>query len=383
MSRAARRARPSALAPAVEQEFERYFARTAESPASRTSIVVVTHAIPGVIPFLEAASKVARIEFVVPKPSSIVRSEIARVESRFPVQRVQRGDVGAVVQRLASALPYSESLAILDMGGYFADGGARYLHETLGDRFLGVVEDTENGVVRYESSNVQFPVFSAARSQLKLAEDYVIGEWIVQSADTLVRKYGRTLRGRRSAVLGYGKVGSSIAQHLRLRGSDVVVFDRSAARMLLADAHQFGTSPKGDAIRLSDYVFCATGNGSVGSSDLRWLVNDQFVFTATSADDELDLDLNEPVVSVTTDVYGTQVWSDATARFRLANGGQAINFMYPGGFAEYILPVQAELLASLKLLIFEKNGPGIWELPVLERENIAKMWLESFRHRGS
>ncbi|WP_419620391.1 hypothetical protein, partial [Thiolapillus sp.] len=69
------------------------------------------------------------------------------------------------------------------------------------------------------------PVFSAARSPLKDNEDFLIGQSIVFSTDALLRECGSLLQYSSCSVLGYGKVGSSIAHHLLMRGIKPCVYE--------------------------------------------------------------------------------------------------------------------------------------------------------------
>ncbi|CAM4901943.1 unnamed protein product [Rotaria socialis] len=115
----------------------------------------------------------------------------------------------------------------MDIGGYFAP----YLAE-LGNKdsyprlwkLLGIVEDTENGHQKYHDAKQSLPrnvthprIYSVARSQMKMTEDYNVGKSLVRAADTILRQ---TLDLRLEdhpvvGVIGFGKIGNSIAIHMR------------------------------------------------------------------------------------------------------------------------------------------------------------------------
>lgn len=91
----------------------------------------------------------------------------------------------------------------IDVGGYYA----RILNELIevfSGRIMGVVEDTENGYQRYlELDHLPCPIFSVARSKLKVPEDYLAGPSIAFSVEMLVRGRGDVLAGMEACVIGY------------------------------------------------------------------------------------------------------------------------------------------------------------------------------------
>jgi adenosylhomocysteinase len=75
-------------------------------------------------------------------------------------------------------------------------------------------------------------VFSVARSPLKDPEDYLVGQSITFSAEALIRSRGDILHGRRAAVIGYGKLGRSIAAMLHAKHVGVTVYDSDPLSLL-------------------------------------------------------------------------------------------------------------------------------------------------------
>lgn len=83
------------------------------------------------------------------------------------------------------------------------------------------------------------PVISVARSPLKDPEDYLVGQSVVFSTEAVMRGRGDILHGRPSLVIGFGKLGSSIARLLQAKGVHVTVLDivrRQARAVGPADA---------------------------------------------------------------------------------------------------------------------------------------------------
>lgn len=91
-------------------------------------------------------------------------------------------------------------------------------------REIAGVEDTENGFRRYlELGKPPCPVlrpvsrFSVARSPLKEPEDYLVGQSVVFSTEALIRSGSDILQGGAACVIGFGKLGSSIARTLHVK----------------------------------------------------------------------------------------------------------------------------------------------------------------------
>jgi len=64
-----------------------------------------------------------------------------------------------------------------------------------------------------------------ARSPLKDPEDFLVGQSVVFSTEALMRGRGDILHGRPALVIGFGKLGSSIARLLHAKGVQVTVYD--------------------------------------------------------------------------------------------------------------------------------------------------------------
>lgn len=95
---------------------------------------------------------------------------------------------------------------------------------------VGIVEDTENGYQKYQSkiqtardARRLCPIVSVARSSLKLPEDFLVGQAIVFSAESVLREQKQVLAGKQAMVIGYGKIGSSIATTLPAKGVRVAI----------------------------------------------------------------------------------------------------------------------------------------------------------------
>lgn len=65
---------------------------------------------------------------------------------------------------------------------------------------------------------------------LKDPEDFLVGQSVVFSTEALMRGRGDILHGRTALVIGFGKLGSSIARLLHAKGVQVTVFDIDPVR---------------------------------------------------------------------------------------------------------------------------------------------------------
>lgn len=277
------RARLDAYFSRVERQF---------TPAELPSSLLVTHLLPERPAFVRAVDAVSNLRAVLPKPKTITAAAKREVERLFPVDELSRGlftDPDTAVAYLESRAA-GESVVLLDVGGYFAPS-LDAVCERFSGTVLGVVEDTENGHRRYaERDKLPCPVVSVARSPLKDPEDFLVGQSVVFSAEALLRGRGDILHGRPALVLGFGKLGSSIARLLHAKGVHVTVYDIDPVRRAQALSQGFSVARDRDrALKSAGLVLCATGALSLRGEDFPELKNGAYVATVTSSEDELEL----------------------------------------------------------------------------------------------
>lgn len=68
----------------------------------------------------------------------------------------------------------------------------------------------------------------------KAVEAPLVADAVLQSVEQLLMRDHKGLRGKRVAVMGYGTVGSRVAEALRGRGARVGVFDRDRQKLVAA-----------------------------------------------------------------------------------------------------------------------------------------------------
>jgi adenosylhomocysteinase len=222
-------------------------------------------------------------------------------------------------------------------------------------------------------------VWSVARSPLKQSEDYLVGQSIVFSTEALLRSRGEILQGREACVIGFGKVGNSIACMLRDRNIRVTVYDTDPVRMTQALAQGFRTArSRHDAVSQAGLIVCATGNLALRCEDFSCLPNGAHVVSVTSSDDELELTpLKHLYHSSTLDEH-IACYSNGDHYFYLLNHGNAVNFIHRAVVGPFIFLVQAEILAAVSALSEGRGACGFAELGLAERRCIAATWLRHF-----
>jgi adenosylhomocysteinase len=363
-----------------------YFGRIAERFASTQNLcsVVVTHLLADRPSFVQAVGRLAEVRAVLPKPKSIHRDAVAEVSRASVVDELSRdrfADPDEAVEYMEERAS-GQRLVLLDVGGYFAPT-LHAMCDRFSGRIVGVVEDTENGFRRYQSlGKPPCPVFSVARSPLKQPEDYLVGQSVVFSTEALMRSRGDILHGREACVIGFGKLGSSIARMLHSKSVRVTVYDEDPVRMTQAMSQGFRIArSRSDALAGAGVVMCATGNLALRHDDFSQLRNGAHIATVTSSEDELEIDglanlyRRSPV--------GEHITRYATTGhyFYVLNNGNAVNFLHGASVGPFIFLVQAEILAAVANLATQPAEPGYYEVPDADRRFIAKTWLTYFNRR--
>ena len=337
-------------------------------------IIAVLHVLPDAIPFTEALTKIANIQLIIPKPKSINRDVIGQLDQRL-ITPLHRENIEDIFDKI------KDKTVFLDIGGYFSRIVPK-LKEKLGDKFCGIVEDTENGLQKYEESGIDFPFISVARSPLKENEDVMVGQAISYSAEGLLRQHSILVNGLNIGVIGFGKIGRSVAMNMRQKQAVVSITDINNARLTHAVSSGFEVSDRGGLLQESDVICLATGKTSLAGEDYTKLKNGCWIFSVTSSDAELDLQwLKQNYVAEQISQYATK-YSRGSHYFYLLNEGNAINFIHGTTVGDFILLVHAELLVSAHRLMTGQQPNGQHELNKETRDKICKVWLSAVKGIG-
>jgi adenosylhomocysteinase len=267
---------------------------------------------------------------------------------------------------------------LLDIGGYFAEVVEVAAVNEGHVMPLGIVEDTENGHQRYEIvRGLSLPVLSVARSPLKNNEDFLIGQSVLFSADAILRDMGELIQYMRVGILGFGKIGRSILQHLLQRNVSPMVYDINSVRRLEAYTGGAAIPEPAEILREANVLFCATGSRSLNIFRFRDLRPGCFVFSVTSSDDEMDLSYLESEYKTEKITPHVTKYYNFYNHFFLVNRGNAVNFIHKAVVGDFIHLVKAEMLCCLGLLSAGKLEPGLQEATSAIRATVASEWINN------
>jgi len=366
-------------------------------PAEKEAVaIVVAHMVPNALSFLPALNQYIKVVKVLPKPKSVDREEYKILNQQFSFQNLSRewaASSDQVLEFLDQNGLSGKRIVLVDIGGYFSNSINDISSQYSGE-IVGVLEGTENGVQKYEKSNTLSkamtppPIITVARSPLKLPEDYLVASGVVFSIEAVLRQEAsEIIETRRACVIGYGRVGSSIAHILRARGIATDVFDTDPVKLAEAAARGFVAHTSVEsAIDQKTLIVCATGNHSMSLNEFLKLKNGCCVASVTSSDDEFDLsNVDEHYKSTDLSVNLTKLENmEKKASFLLLANGNAANFVHGAVIGPAMQLIEGEKIAAVKSLIdgefvrLKSASDGLYELSEKERKLVASTWNKHF-----
>jgi len=353
--------------------------RTFSLDLKNHNVVIVSHIVPDILPFIKTLQGLAKEITVIPKPNSISSNILAQIpkEILYSVSRTELRDE-SVLQKL---FPKNETSLIIDIGGYFAN--EQFIEfNNKEKRVLGIIEDTENGHQKYErlGNDVQLPIVSVARSELKQNEDDLVGYSVAFYTEWVIRKLRRLPKFLTSGIIGYGKLGKGVAKYLFSQNIKPLVYDNNPIKIV--EAYKDGCVPatKKKILSNSDMIFCATGNVSINKHDLLNIRPGCHIASVTSSDDELGLDKVDTQFSVKVENNFVTKYENENTYWYLINNGNAVNFIDPDNdrVSDFIRLVQAEIFCALQKLPNERLSHGIQEIRQEDKKRIAHIFLDYY-----
>lgn len=189
---------------------------------------------------------------------------------------------------------------------FIADDGAvvsRYIHQHRRDALThlkGVAEETTSGVqplrLMAAAGQLEIPVIAVNDARTKVLFDnvYGTGHSVVMAVLDVTNVQ---MPGSRVVVVGYGYVGSGIAQAARALGGIVQVTEIDPLRALLAHHDGFAVSRLSDVLPDADLVITATGaQHTLTGDELALLPHGAIVAVGGAGRWEVDVNLGAPVV---------------------------------------------------------------------------------------
>ena len=143
------------------------------------------------------------------------------------------------------------------------------LHKEGGDRIrevFGGTEETTTGVIRLralaDQGVLRYPIIAVNDAQSKSLFDNPLGTG-QSSLDGVIRATNILIAGKDAVIIGYGRVGSGIAERARGMGAKVTVVEAEPIRALKAAMSGYSVKKLSEAAKIGDIFITATGDINV------------------------------------------------------------------------------------------------------------------------
>lgn len=364
----------------------RYFLEVADRvPKCDIQFIILIHIVSDLEELLQAFEAISPIACVIAIPYSIDQSSYQDLRAKFNIIRMDLDkllDKTSLIKNIMPHLNLQKQTIIVEIGGYFAEA-INDLYELLGNNLLGVIEDTEAGHRRYENilneKQLPCPVISVARSVLKTTEDFLVGKTCLFSAEKLLRQAGLSLHGKSSLVLGYGKIGRSLAYALRSFHNAITIYDTDAVKCVSAISEGFRVISKIEALRQAHYIYGAAGQQSISSDDFQYIKSGAVLFSCSSKQVEIDIGGLKSMYQHRKFINNLDLYKNNDNCFYVAADGYPINFIDPDArIGPVITLTHAELIFAVKYLILRQAPKGMFEINNQDKKFLADKWLQYF-----
>lgn len=361
----------------MEPDVRGFFRSLVSDNDKKISVIAVSHIIPSSEDYINSLDENFNLIGIIPKPKSVNENSLTRLKASgiSILEQYTRESIDDDPASLVNLLKKHQNICLVDIGGYFSNVYPQ-LKESLGDRLIGIIEDTENGLQRYENNkNHDCIVMSVARSELKNFEDQLVGHGIAHATETVLRQINILINYKNCGIIGYGKIGKGIAEYLQQRNIRPRVCEINPIRSVQAACDGAIICNIDALIAESDVILCATGSRALDIVKLRDLRKGSYVASATSSEDEFDLRfVDEEYKQERIDAHIIR-YSKRGHSFHLLNNGNAINFLFSAAVDKYINLVQGELIYSISKITKVQNSGVILVNDTKEHEDIAREWL--------
>jgi adenosylhomocysteinase len=342
--------------------------------------VLIIHIVQDVIELINKINAIGNISLLIPVPYSldpIALKKLKEYPTLFPSLE-ELVDEKYLMSAMQQYLSKDKPIIIIEIGGYFA----KILPLLKGKyNILGAVEDTEFGHRQYQSveKTLFFPVFSVARSSLKATEDALIGKSCIFSVERILRLEGHILNAQTALVIGYGKIGSSIAKILKQRQVNVIVYDIDPIKRLLALSDGYAIPDKKFSLKKADLIFGATGNNPILTKEYYQLKNNVMLISCSSKQVEFNIPLLNKSFSHKKVNYHLDCYLFKEKVIYVMNEGFPVNFSGEKSLVGAVIAlVQAEILVCIQHIIAKRNSPKIHTVSDKIKKELAAQWLKFF-----
>jgi adenosylhomocysteinase len=358
---------------------------------SNAHSIILQHILPTTVEYVERVNSVYPVDLIIAICYSVDAQTVETLKSKGYNVYVPKSidemlnEVWKLVAENLKSVSYP--IVVQEVGGYFAD----WTHE-LGafPNFKGCVEDTANGLWRYQAAAAKrplaVPVISMADTPLKHVEDALIGDACVYSLEKVMRsQMASILEGVRCGVVGWGHIGKSAAAALAGRHAIVSTYDINPIVDMLAYAQGYYPMPLAQMVSEVDIVMGCSGRRSIRVADLDELKDGIILCSASSKNIEFDLEGFAALCDVHEVGIGT-AGRCAIQKYTVRKTGKSFYILDNGTPIDFLdMPLQgaildctcSELFVCIRELVSAKHDPGIIGLTDDLQLVVAKKWLRT------
>lgn len=345
------------------------------------NLIVLTHLLDDRAELLNALNRVAPINAVIAIPYSVRQSTYDILKENYCILTPSLAELydKAYLHRVLDKYAKNKPIILLEIGGYFAKV-LPYLSSNLKDKLLGVIEDTELGHREYlhHHKNITCPIVSVARSILKETEDFLVGSSCLFSTEKILRDSGFPIEGKRSLVLGFGKIGRGIAHSLLRHHCPVLVYDTDPIKRINALSEGFQIPDKQKAFAEAEVIYGTTGTCSIKKEEITNIRQGAILVSCSSKDIEFDLAYLDTHYQKETLATDLSRYRNARHTLYLAGAGRPVNFIDGAVIGPVLALVQAEIMLAIPKILSLNGQRGMYETDLATKQLLAEKWLHYF-----
>ncbi|MFB6174901.1 MAG: adenosylhomocysteinase [Candidatus Nanohalobium sp.] len=339
-------------------------------------ILLIHHLLPDVLHFLEALEDNYNIEKIIGIPYSTKTEVLSKVREQFKADVESPDEIKEVREKALEFIQAydDENLVIIDLGGYCSN----ILEDINQDKIKGIVEDTNQGHWEYEQRDIDIPIFSIAKGEIKGLENRVVGEAVTFSTERIIRnQFQEEITGKEILVMGYGGIGKAVATACSGRNSEVMVYDIDHVKMIEAKLDGYKVMEKEKMLERADIIIGATGKCSVGREEIKYLKEGCILSSGSSKQVEFDTGYLQSYGKIIDSGKDWKQYEITEKSIYLLNEGKPVNFLDNSISISIIDLIFSELLACVQALSNGENrGNEIREVPYEKKQEIAEKWLK-------
>ncbi|MCA9272821.1 MAG: hypothetical protein KDA31_07235 [Phycisphaerales bacterium] len=357
-----------------------------------THSIILQHILPTTIEYIDIVNSVYPVDLVI---SIVYSSDQPTVEALRakgynvivpPSIDYMKTELWKDVLRALDG--FDHPVVLQEVGGYMSQWSKQLSGYP---RFKGCVEDTKNGLWRYQEAEsngqLKLPVLSMADTQLKRVEDSLIGDACVYSLEKVLRtQLASILDGLRCGVIGWGNIGKSCATAFVGRNAVVSVYDINPVVNMLGYGRGFYPMPLAQLLAESDVVMGCSGRRSIRVADIHDIKNGALLCSASSKDIEIDL----KGFAAICDVEDLTPKGDDLCpieKYTVRKTGKFFYVLKHGTPIDFLdMPLQgaildctfSELFVCMRELSTNPHPPGVVELSSELQVLVAQKWLPTY-----